>query len=130
MHPHYAHLLRRDFLTSTASGIGALALGTHLEKDGLLANESRPQPLLAPRPGHFPARAKHCIFVFLAGAPSQIDLLDPKPLLVKHHGEPLPDTLGEGARFAFISKKTARLKGSPRTFSQCGESGTEFSDLL
>ncbi|MBN83356.1 MAG: sulfatase [Planctomycetaceae bacterium] len=130
MHPHYAHLLRRDFLTSTASGIGALALETQLQKDGLLANEGRPRPLLAPRPGHFLARAKHCIFVFLAGAPSQIDLLDPKPLLVKHHGEPLPDTLGEGARFAFISKKTARLKGSPRTFSQCGESGTEFSDLL
>ena len=116
MHPHSAHLLRRDFLTSTASGIGALALGTQLHRDGLLASEDQPRPLLAPRPSHFPARAKHCIFVFLAGAPSQIDLLDPKPLLVKHHGEPLPDTLGEGARFAFISKRTARLKGSPRKY--------------
>ena len=78
------HLLRRDFLTTTASGLGALALGSLLNGDGLLAGDSNSGN---PRAPHFAPRAKRCIFVFLAGAPSQIDLLDPKPELVRRDGE-------------------------------------------
>jgi len=124
-------LVRRDFLTTTASGLGALALGSLLRQDGLLADDTivRDNPLV-PRPPHFSARAKNCVFIFLAGAPSQIDLLDPKPKLVERHGQPLPESMGKDARFAFISKETARLKGSPRRFTPHGESGTEISDRL
>jgi len=120
--------LRRDFLTSTASGIGALALGSLLQRDGLLA-EDRQSPL-APRLPHFPATAKRCIFIFLAGAPSQIDLLDPKPELVKRHGQQLPESLSKDVRLAFTNAQSARLKGSPRIFRKHGACGTEFSDRL
>ena len=68
--------LRRDFLLTSASGLGALAFSSLLGRDGLMAADpatghSNP---LAVRGGHFPATAKQCIFIFLAGAPSQIDL--------------------------------------------------------
>lgn len=123
---------RRDFLLSSASGLGALAFSSCLGRDGLMAADpvaDRSNPLSV-RVGHFPATAKRCIFVFLAGAPSQIDLLDPKPELVKHDGEPLPRELTQGVRLAFTNAKTARLKGSPRVFTPAGECGTEFSDRL
>lgn len=124
--------LRRDFLLSSASGLGALAFSSFLGRDGLMAADPaavRSNPLSV-RTGHFPATAKRCIFVFLAGAPSQVDLLDPKPELVKHDGEPLPRELTQGVRLAFTNAKTARLKGSPRVFTPAGECGTEFSDRL
>ncbi len=123
---------RRDFLLSSASGLGALAFSSCLGRDGLMAADpavDRSNPLSV-RASHFPATAKRCIFVFLAGAPSQIDLLDPKPELVKHDGEPLPRELTQGVRLAFTNAKTARLKGSPRVFTPAGECGTEFSDRL
>ena len=124
--------LRRDFLLTSASGLGALAFSSLLGRDGLMAAEPAPghSNPLAVRGGHFPATAKQCIFIFLAGAPSQIDLLDPKPELVRHHGEPLPRELTEGVRLAFTNAKTARLKGSPRVFTPAGDCGTEFSDRL
>lgn len=120
--------LRRDFLTTAANGIGALALGSMLKDDGLLADDS--QGLLAPRAPHFAPTAKRCIFIFLAGAPSQLDLLDPKPELVKRHGQTLPVTLSQDVRLAFTNAKTAHLKGSPRVFRKYGQCGTEFSDRL
>ena len=85
---------RRDFLATTSSGLGALALGSLLHADRLLADPADSSGSRAPRMPHFAPRAKHCIFVFLAGAPSQIDLLDPKPKLVELHGQPLPESLG------------------------------------
>jgi len=122
--------LRREFLTSTASGLGALALGSMLKEDGLLAADAGSANPLAVRESHSPATAKNCIFIFLAGAPSQIDLLDPKPKLVELHGQPIPESYAEGTRFAFISTETARLKGSPRIFRRHGDAGVEFSDRL
>jgi len=126
-----AQYSRRDFLTTSASGVGAMA--SMLEQDGLLAGDDdaavSANPL-APRQAHFQQKAKSCIFIFLAGAPSQIDLFDPKPKLVEMHGQPLPESLGKNARFAFIDTKTARLKGSPRLFKPSGECGTEFSDYV
>jgi len=95
----------------------------------MAADPTTANPLAARTP-HFPATAKNCIFVFTAGAPSQIDLFDPKPKLVELHGQPIPDSFSEGVRFAFITAKTARLKGSPRVFTQHGDAGIEFSDRL
>ncbi|MBT5926423.1 MAG: DUF1501 domain-containing protein [Verrucomicrobia bacterium] len=123
-------MLRRDFLLSSASGLGALAM-SDLFADPLLPKQGDAvaNPLLARSP-HFPGKAKNCIFIFNAGAPSQLDLFDYKPKLNEHHGQPLPDSLTEGVRFAFLQKETARLMGSNRKFKQHGQSGMWFSDAI
>ena len=127
----YIDLTRRDFLTTTANGIGFAAVAAMLQKDGLLAAENTDavNPL-APKPSHFAPRAKNCIFIFQAGAPSQIDLFDPKPKLNEMNGKQLPESLTKNVRFAFIQKKTAKLMGTPRKFKKHGQCGMELSDLL
>jgi len=127
--PHDRTLARRNFLTSAASGVGGLALASLLQQE-LAGAKVDPSNPLAPKQGHFPATAKNCIFIFLAGAPSQIDLFDPKPKLVELHGKPLPKEMTENVRFAFIKKETAVLAGSPRKFTPHGECGMELSDYL
>jgi hypothetical protein len=119
---------RRDFLTSTASGLGMLGLGAMLTQDGVLsprsaiaeelAGASNP---LAPKQPHFEPQAKACIFIFMAGAPSQIDLFDPKPKLNELSGQKLPESLLKNVRFAFIQKDTATLLGTKRTFTKRGQ---------
>jgi uncharacterized protein (DUF1501 family) len=122
---------RRGFFTSAASGLGALALTSLLADDGLLADEAdRSVDPLAVRAPHFAPQAKACIFVLLAGAPSHIDLYDPKPELRHRDGQQLPASLTEKVRFAFIQKESAILMGSPRKFTPYGECGVEYSDLL
>lgn len=131
MHPVEHQILqsRREFLATSANGIGALALGALLTQEGVISAAPAADPL-APRAPHFPGRAKNCIFIFMEGAPSQMDLFDPKPKLNELHGQPLPDSMTKNVRFAFIKKETARLMGSPRKFARYGQSGLEFSDLL
>ncbi len=119
---------RRAFFNTAASGIGGAALASLLAAESHAA-PSPPDPL-APKPPHFPAKAKHCIFLFMAGAPSHIDLFDPKPKLNELHGQPLPKEMTENVRFAFIKKETATLMGSARKYSRHGQCGMEFSDLL
>ena len=77
----------------------------------------------------FPPKAKRVIYLFMAGAPSQLDLFDPKPTLTKHDGQDIPDELVKGERFAFIKGKP-KLLGSPFQFSPHGQSGAEISELL
>src|SRR5437773_2500319 len=109
-----------------------IGLGALLTSDGILTpNTAKPNTNpLASRPPHSPPRAKNCIFIFMEGGPSQMDLFDPKPKLNELNGQPLPDSLLKNVRFAFIQKESARLMGSPRKFKQHGQSGTVFSDLL
>ncbi len=76
---------------------------------------------------HFAPKAKSCIFLFQAGAPSHLDLFDPKPKLNELHGQPLPADMLEKVRFAFIKKESAVLLGSPRKWSKHGECGMDFS---
>lgn len=131
---------RREFLTSSASGIGGVALAWLLARDGLLpaaeGSKSQAEPLrdpvrpLVPRPPHFEPRAKSCIFIFMAGGSSQLDLFDPKPRLQDLHGQRVPESLVENVRFAFINKDTTTLMASPRKFAPRGECGMELSDLL
>jgi hypothetical protein len=103
MHPlsQTIHLTRRDFFTGTASGLGLLALASLLGQDSVHGAEAPADPL-APRQPHFAPRAKNCIFIFMEGAPSQLDLFDPKPKLNELHGQPLPESLLKNVRFAFI----------------------------
>jgi hypothetical protein len=124
-------LTRRDFLTSTASGVGLLALASMFGDEGLLAADAGPaaQPFGAKAP-HFAPKAKRCIFIFMEGAPSQMDLFDPKPKLNELDGQKLPDSLTKEVRFAFIQKESAVLMGSPRQFKRHGQCGMELSDLL
>jgi hypothetical protein len=122
---------RRDFLTSTASGIGMLALASLLKDEGLLAAEaSTAVNPLTPKPPHFAPKATACICIYLEGAPSQLDLFDPKPKLKELDGQKLPDSMTKNVRFAFIQKEGARLMGSPRTFRPQGQCGMELSDFL
>ncbi len=122
---------RRQFLSSSGNAIGAMALASLLQDDGVChAENDRSADPLAPKPSHFPGKAKSCIFIFLAGGPSQIDMFDPKPKLSEMDGKALPDELLESVRFAFIKKESARLIGSPRKFEKHGECGMEISDLM
>lgn len=132
----FAEYARRDFLTGSASGLGLAALTSMLQNDGLLKRaaasdlDSSAVNPLAVRPPHFAPKAKSCIFFFQAGAPSQLDLFDPKPKLNELHGQPLPKEMVEKVRFAFIQKDSAVLLGSPRRFRKHGECGMDFSDFL
>ncbi|HEY7306962.1 MAG TPA: DUF1501 domain-containing protein [Bryobacteraceae bacterium] len=121
---------RRHFFRQSGFGIGAGAL-TGLLNDSLFASETRSTDTnpLAPKPPMFPAKAKSIIYLFMAGAPSQVDLLDPKPALQKYDGQNVPAELMKGERFAFI-KGTPKLLGSPYEFKRCGQSGCEVSELL
>ena len=77
----------------------------------------------------FPPRAKRVIYLFMAGAPSQLDLFDPKPALTKHDGQDIPDELIKGERFAFI-KGTPKLLASPFKFTRTASRAREISELL
>jgi hypothetical protein len=148
MHTLHEQILagRRGFLTSSASGVGLVALASMLRDDGLLAAEPKERTGAdSTVPGtsatearaiggqaatQFAPSAKACICIYLEGAPSQLDLFDPKPKLRELHGQALPDSMTSKVRFAFIQKESARLYGSPRQFSPRGACGMELSDLL
>ena len=123
----YLARTRRDFLTTSACGLGGVALSHILAGN---SHAAAGLPPLAPKPPHFAPKAKNCIFIFMAGAPSQLDLFDPKPKLKELHGKKMDSELLEGKRFAFIKKESAVLMGSPRKFARHGKSGMWFSDLL
>jgi len=119
---------RRDFLATSACGVGSVALSSMMLEDGLLGAEfANP---MAPRKPHFEPKAKACIFIFMAGAPSHLDLFDPKPVLNQRGGQKLPKEILDKARFAFIQPATATLKGSNRKFKAHGQCGMELSDYL
>ena len=104
MHPFAERLLqsRRDFLTTSANGVGLLALASLLKQDGLLASETAGASSARPALAHFAPKAKNCIFIYLEGGPSQLDLFDPKPKLLELNGQPTPKSFVEGKRFAFL----------------------------
>ncbi len=114
---------RRHFLSRFGLGLGGLAFAD-------LASGADPAPALgAP---HFAPKAKRVIFLFQAGGPSQMDLLDYKPLLNEKHGSELPDEVRGGQRLTGMSGNQASLPlvGSPFKFAQHGESGMWMSELL
>ncbi|HUY35507.1 MAG TPA: DUF1501 domain-containing protein [Pirellulales bacterium] len=119
---------RRRFLRQSACGLGMLALADLLKSetrgDGAQAIES-PAPKLA----HFTPRAKSVIFLFMAGAPSQLDLFDPKPEMRRLHGQPVPESYLKTLDDALI-KGSATVMASPRDFTRHGECGMDFSDFV
>src|SRR5262245_32197324 len=101
-------------------GLGTLALA------GLLEGETQAASVnpLAPRQPHFAGKAKRVVHLFMNGGPSHVDTFDPKPMLEKYHGRPLPRTNLRTER------KTAGAMRSPFTFKRYGKSGIEVSELF
>jgi hypothetical protein len=124
---HVRSLTRRALLARGGMGLGALALGCLLNDEVHGAIEAA-EPL-APRPVHFRPRAKSVIFLHMVGAPSQLDLFDYKPTLQKFDGQPCPQELLEGKRFAFLRGHPSLL-GTRFAFARHGESGLEISENL
>ncbi|HSQ55026.1 MAG TPA: DUF1501 domain-containing protein [Gemmata sp.] len=118
---------RRHFFRDCAVGVGSMALASLLAKDSQAAAE-RKDPL-APKKPHFPAKAKAVIYLFMAGAPSQLELFEPKPELNRLSGQKVPESFTKGKRFAFI-KGDAKLLGSVRKFAKAGQCGMDLSELL
>jgi hypothetical protein len=130
MHPVVDAMIqqRRKFLTSAASGLGAAALASLLADEGLLAAAPAENPL-APRTAHFKPKAKSCIFIFLAGGTSQIELFDPKPELNRLDGQQIPNSFRAGVRLG-QTRWEAPLMGSRTGFRRYGDCGMEMSELL
>ena len=106
-------LSRRDVLARIGSGFGLLGLGNALSA-----------ATAGPRGPHFAPKAKHVIYLFLNGGPSQVDTFDPKPMLTKYHGKPAPVTNLRTER------KTGAMLGSPFQFHRYGKSGVEMSEIF
>jgi hypothetical protein len=117
------HCNRRHFLARAGFGLGAAALHTLLGHDQARAAAGLPQ---------FPARAKRVIYLFQSGAPSQIDLFDPKPALKDKRGIDLPDSVRMGQRITTMTSGQKHLPVAPSLFSfaRHGKSGTWLSELL
>jgi Protein of unknown function (DUF1501) len=123
---------RRHFFSRCGVGLGRLALLALLNDESLFAEPAADNPMQA-KPGHFPAKAKSVIYLFMAGAPSQFELFDFKPALQKYNHQAVPESLMAGKRFAFMdsfTKDTPKLLGTSRTFKQQGHSGAWVSELL
>ena len=121
-------ITRRHFFKDAGFGIGSLALAS-LINERLFASRLGADRGCQKVGTHFAPKAKHVIYLFMAGAPSQLDLFDHKPKLQKHDGQEIPAGIIQGERFAFI-KGTPRLLGSPFKFRPHGQSGNEISELL
>ena len=113
---------RREALLRSGTGFGSLALAD------LMINESNAEvgkmDPLAPKQAHYPSKAKHVVHLFMNGGPSQVDTFDPKPMLDKYHGKPLPDANLRTER------KTGAAMRSPFKFKKHGQFGIEVSELF
>lgn len=118
---------RREFLLKSGGGLGGIALAHLLSSQTQGAPTSTASPL-APKLSHFPARAKRVIYLFMHGGPSHMDLWDPKPDLLKHAGEPLPESFGSVMTRREVAKNP--LLGPIKPFHKHGQSGLEISEFL
>jgi hypothetical protein len=128
---------RRWFFRQCGVGLGTIALGELLRQSGFAAPPPSPPKLggegggdpLAVKQPHYPARAKRVIFLFMAGAPSHLELFDYKPQLAKYDGTLPPKHLIEGYRAAFINPNS-KLLGPKFKFAKKGNCGAQLSELL
>ncbi len=124
-------ITRRYFFKECGVGLGTLALASLLKNNNVFADVASPAATnpFAPRAPHFAPKAKRVIYLFQAGAPSQLDLFDYKPTLVKYDGKPVPAEVVKGQKYAFI-RPDAELFASTFKFNKHGKSGAEISDVL
>jgi hypothetical protein len=123
-------LSRRAFLQRSTTGLGAIALGSLLNP-GLFATEGGVAPG-ALQQLHFAPKARRVIYLFMSGAPSHLDLFDPKPTLTEMTGKDLPDSIRKGQRITGMTsgQKNLFCVGSPFQFAKYGQAGMELSELL
>ena len=121
------NVTRRHFLGECGVGLGKIALASLLT--GAVARGAGEGNALLPKQPHFPGKAKRVIHLFMAGAPSQLDLFDYKPELVKLEGKPIPPSVIAGQRYAFI-RSDAAVMGPRIKFAKHGQSGAEISEVL
>jgi len=124
-------ITRRWFFRQCGVGLGSIALASLLDAGrafgaGSLAGGAGP---LAPRQPQFKPKAKRVIYLFMGGAPSQLDLFDHKPALAKYNGQPVPKEVVMGQKYAFI-KPDAALFASEFKFARHGRCGAELSEAL
>jgi len=123
---HHTPLTRREFLTKTSLGLGAVSLASLLNPTSLFASGN--SLLNSP---HFVPKAKRIIYLYMAGAPSQLDLFDYKPLLIKMNGQDLPSSvLGDRITGTAASQNSLPLVGTRYNFKQHNNSGMWMSDLM
>jgi hypothetical protein len=136
MHPFDEHALaltRRHFFGRSATGLGVAALATLLAEDaGAAAPPHREYDGALPGLPHFKPRAKRVIYLFQSGAPSQLDLFDPKPELEKLRGRELPESVRKGQRLTGMTATQSSFPVAPSRFrfARHGRSGSWLSELL
>lgn len=125
---------RRYFLNECRLGLGKIAMASLCAGTMFSARQANAEPPASSSKGlpglpHYPAKVKRVIYLFMAGAPSQLDLFDYKPKLAELEGKPLPPSVIEGQRYAFIQPNAAVL-GPRFKFERQGKSGMEISEVL
>ena len=137
--PHHndnlEEVTRRHFFSKCALGLGGIALGALMSENKMFGGQQSVKLVnpLEPKMSHFKPKAKNIIYLFMAGGPSQLELFDYKPDLVKYNGQAIPKSYIEGKRFAFMdtfAKDPPKLLGTRRKFSQHGQSGAHVSELF
>ena len=127
-HDHLCALTRRHFFSRCGMGLGGIALASMMNRSTLFGADGQ---IVPGKVRHHAPRAKNVIYLFMAGGPSQLELFDYKPKLVELNGQPIPQSLIEGKRFAFMnSSHGTKLLGTRREFKQHGKSGQWVSDLF
>jgi hypothetical protein len=131
---HRASLNRRTFLTRSGLGLGSLAFGSLLFRDGrqVMAADT-PRGIATGgviNPSHYPIKAKRVIHLCMAGGPSQVESFDPKPELKKIDGQPFPESLTKGQQLAQLQGTVLKARGSFVDFKKHGKSGQEISNLF
>ena len=121
---HARLITRRWFFRQCGVGLGSIALGSLIGQAS-----AKPTNPLAVRQPHYQPKAKRVIFLFMGGAPSQLDMFDYKPMLTKYNGKPVPKEVVMGQKYAFI-KPDAELYATEFKFSKHGQCGAELSDAL
>jgi uncharacterized protein (DUF1501 family) len=127
----YSRLVtRRWFIRQCGVGLGSIAL-TSLLEPAQAHGAAAPKVVdsLAPRLPHFKPKAKRVIYLFMGGAPSQLDLFDYKPALAKYDGKPVPQEVVMGQKYAFI-RPDAALYATEFKFAKQGKSGAELSEAV
>src|SRR3954466_5932762 len=126
-----SQLSRRQLLHKCGMGMGAVALSSLMAQAGLaipttqIAQSSAgPINPLSPKSPQFPGKAKRVIHLFMNGGPSQVETFDPKPMLDKYNGKPLP------MDYLPTERKTGAAMASPFKFKKHGKSGMEISELF
>jgi hypothetical protein len=117
---------RRDFIWQTGGGFAGIALLDLLTRDNYFGRTVSANSILAPKRPHFPAKAKRAVFLFMNGAPSQVDTFDPKPELTRRNGQPYKGPLAVGSN----GRPVGYLMQSPFAFKNHGQSGLPISDLF